>query len=156
MKATVATAPVKEAASRKGSQGTRAWSPRAVTAKAPSAAPPETPRMYGSASGFRRIAWKTAPAAPRAAPVMAASRMRGSRTRRIIAAAVAASPWPAALPGPPEAGPGGSRSRSVKPLLPRLEQTAIAAARAASRRPIDTAMRLEVKGGMGGAILAQT
>ncbi len=50
----------------------------------PTAAPFETPRMNGSASGFRNIAWKLAPETESAAPTRTPSKMRGSRSSKII------------------------------------------------------------------------
>ena len=46
---------------------------------APSEAPDEMPRMYGSASGFLTMACITTPQRPRAAPTAAPSTSRGSR-----------------------------------------------------------------------------
>ena len=53
----------------------------------PSAAPPETPRMNGSASGFRSSAWKITPADASELPTSTASTTRGSRTRHTMSAA---------------------------------------------------------------------
>ena len=61
--------------------------PIMTTAIAPTAAPPETPRMYGSANGFRSRTWNTAPAMESIPPTRAARATRGRRTsRRIVAA----------------------------------------------------------------------
>ena len=49
---------------------------------APSAAPPETPRTPGSASGLRVTAWTSVPARARAAPARSAARTRGTRVSR--------------------------------------------------------------------------
>ena len=50
----------------------------------PTAAPLETPRMNGSASGLRNIAWKLAPDTDRAAPTRMPSRMRGRRRSKTM------------------------------------------------------------------------
>src|SRR3989339_244652 len=51
---------------------------------APKVPPLEMPRMYGSASGFISIAWKTAPAIDSPPPTAIAKRMRGRRISKII------------------------------------------------------------------------
>ncbi len=56
---------------------------------APSAAPPDVPITYGSASGFLKRAWKRTPAADSAAPIRAAVTTRGNRTSSTIVASVA-------------------------------------------------------------------
>ncbi len=53
--------------------------PATIASVAPSAAPPETPRTYGSASGFRKTAWNAAPTEASPAPATAPRRTRGSR-----------------------------------------------------------------------------
>src|SRR5438876_6760047 len=51
----------------------------------PSAAPPETPSAYGSASGLRSRPWKSTPALASAAPTMAAPATRGRRIAKKMA-----------------------------------------------------------------------
>src|SRR3989475_12480051 len=51
---------------------------------APRAAPLETPRMYGSARGFRSRAWSATPTAAKQAPTRKANRTLGSRTSSTI------------------------------------------------------------------------
>ena len=68
--------------------GNRA-NPAAVAIDAPHAAPPETPRMNGSASGLRSSVWNVTPATASVAPTSAASSARGSRIPMRIARAVA-------------------------------------------------------------------
>src|SRR2546425_8466868 len=51
---------------------------------APRAAPLETPRMYGSARGFRSRAWSATPTAAKLAPTRKANRTLGSRTSSTI------------------------------------------------------------------------
>ena len=65
---------------------------RAVTA--PSAAPPETPSKYGSASGLRNTAWKVTPDKLRAAPTNPASNARGKRICQMITCSTSdPGPW---------------------------------------------------------------
>src|SRR5262245_58550037 len=65
--------------------------PNTITTIAPSDAPADTPSVNGVASGFRSKAWKTTPAAARAAPTSAPAITRGSRaTNRICASALSA------------------------------------------------------------------
>src|SRR5262245_22325774 len=128
--AIVNAAPANAAAGRTGREGASAVSPAAVAANAPRAAPPDTPRMYGSASGLRRIAWKTAPAAPNAAPAIAARSRRGSRSLRIVVEA--SSP----LNNPP----------SPTPLLPIAAPATRVARRAATRSARDPTRRRVVSG----------
>jgi len=59
--------------------------PKAYATTAPTAAPPDTPRRYGSASGFRNDPWSAAPLAPRPAPTSAPRITRGSLRSLTIA-----------------------------------------------------------------------
>src|SRR5215831_4424221 len=69
-----ATAPAKAPA------GTiQAKAPSSIAVKAPTAAPPDTPSTYGSASGFLSSTWSSAPASASAPPVANAATARGSR-----------------------------------------------------------------------------
>ena len=78
---TSAIAAVAPAKAAMGSvQGTAKPMPVTVTATAPTAAPPETPNTYGSASGLRRSAWKVQPLIPSAPPTSAARAARGRRS----------------------------------------------------------------------------
>src|SRR3954470_13813925 len=86
---TAATPPANAARVITGSRVT----PRVKAGTSPTAAPPETPSRYGSASEFRNAPWSTAPLAPRPAPTSAPSRTRGSLRSRTIAMAVG-SPVP--------------------------------------------------------------
>src|SRR3970040_1808511 len=52
---------------------------RSLAVMAPTAAPPETPRMYGSASGLRRRAWNATPGGERGPPTRAPRRALGTR-----------------------------------------------------------------------------
>ncbi len=54
--------------------------PNTMTAKAPTAAPDDTPMTPGSASGLPNTPCISAPAQPSAAPTRTASRTRGKRT----------------------------------------------------------------------------
>src|SRR3990172_4646642 len=72
---------------------------RSLAVIAPTAAPPETPRMYGSASGLRRRAWNATPEEERAPPTSAPRRALGSRSVRTTRAAVSpAGPPPRECP----------------------------------------------------------
>src|SRR5439155_6666273 len=51
---------------------------------APRAAPLDTPRMYGSARGFRSRAWSATPTAAKLAPTRKANRTLGKRTSSTI------------------------------------------------------------------------
>ena len=53
---------------------------------APSPAPPESPSRYGSASGFRIMAWSAAPHTARLPPTQKASSTRGARRSRTMTA----------------------------------------------------------------------
>lgn len=55
---------------------------------APTAAPLETPRIYGSAKGFLRRAWKVTPETERPAPTKPARMARGKRRERMIACSI--------------------------------------------------------------------
>src|ERR1700693_4475685 len=70
-----------------------AVNPSAKTITAPTAAPPDTPSRYGSASGFRSDPWSAAPLAPSPAPTSAPSITRGSLKSRTMAMTVG-SPRP--------------------------------------------------------------
>jgi hypothetical protein len=59
---------------------------------APIAEPPEMPRIYGSASGFRRRAWKTRPPRERVAPTRAARSTRGKRICQTIVFSMESAP----------------------------------------------------------------
>ncbi len=54
-----------------------------IAIQAPNAAPAEIPSVYGSASGFKRIPWKTAPDTDRAPPTAAQVSILGSLTSMI-------------------------------------------------------------------------
>jgi hypothetical protein len=54
--------------------------PRRMATTAPSAPPPDTPRVYGSASGFLRMAWNTTPHTASDAPTMPAVMTLGRRS----------------------------------------------------------------------------
>src|SRR5258708_5327678 len=56
---------------------------KVIARTAPSAAPVETPRVNGVASGFRRRPWKTTPAEPKSAPTQAPASVRGSRAAEV-------------------------------------------------------------------------
>ena len=56
-----------------------AVSPLTMTSAAPTPAPPEIPRMNGSASGLRRIAWNTMPDSASEAPTVIAASIRSRR-----------------------------------------------------------------------------
>src|SRR5579859_5597130 len=58
--------------------------PARIAAVAPSSAPPDTPSVYGSASGLRRSAWSAVPTVASPAPVVAARATRGRRARTTI------------------------------------------------------------------------
>ncbi len=105
--------------------------PAPIANTAPTAAPPETPSTYGSASGFLRSAWNVAPARPKAPPTSAASTARGSRRSRVIATAIG-SP----LPESPSHTP-----LHPSPTAPKRRLMAIAAT-TASTKPANTAPRL--------------
>ena len=87
----------------------RAPVPRLSTAAAPRAAPPDTPRRAGSARGFRRRAWRSAPARARAAPTSAAKRARGRRSSQRMGQAAGSS---ASAQG--RRGTGPSRSAALR------------------------------------------
>src|SRR3972149_6567544 len=63
-----------------GRRGEASADRKRATVSAPTAAPPETPRMYGSASGLRSNAWKATPEEARAPPTRAPRRGPGSRS----------------------------------------------------------------------------
>src|SRR5947209_6253914 len=77
--------------------------PSSIAASAPAAAPPETPRMAGSASGFLRSTWSSAPASARSPPQANPASALGARTPQTISRAIS-SPRPrsasASCPGP--------------------------------------------------------
>jgi len=58
--------------------------PQTTAIIAPRPAPLDMPNIYGSAKGLRKRAWKTTPLHARAAPTIAPSRIRGTRTRTNI------------------------------------------------------------------------
>jgi len=58
--------------------------PASMPIIAPMAEPPEMPRMYGSARGFLRSAWKTSPPRESVAPTRAARSTRGKRILQIM------------------------------------------------------------------------
>src|ERR1035437_9014476 len=80
----------------------------ATAVTAPTAAPPETPRRYGSASGLRSVACSAAPLKPSPAPITMPSAIRGRRSVCTIAMAFA-SPLPKSadqtVPGASDTGP---------------------------------------------------
>ena len=63
-----------------------AAAPASIAPSAPTAAPPEMPRMYGSASGLRSSTCISAPASASRPPTANAASARGSRNSRTIAA----------------------------------------------------------------------
>ena len=68
--------------------------PKRIAAAAPVEAPPETPRMYGSASMLRTIACSAAPLIARHAPTAAPISTLGTRTDQTIASAAGAAAPP--------------------------------------------------------------
>src|SRR5699024_7656515 len=72
--------------------------PKRIAAAAPVEAPPETPRMYGSASRLRTIACSAAPLIARQAPTAAPISTRGTRTDQTIASADGSAVLGAASP----------------------------------------------------------
>ena len=72
--------------------------PRRTAEVAPRDAPAEMPRMYGSASGFFTIACMMTPQVARPAPMIAASRRRGSRSSHTMSCT---GPLPAVSMGVP-------------------------------------------------------
>jgi hypothetical protein len=58
--------------------------PLMIIIPAPRLAPEETPKMYGEASGFRRMDWQTAPLMARQPPAKNASSALGSRKSHTI------------------------------------------------------------------------
>ena len=62
----------------------KAPSPNMIAAVAPSDAPEEMPKMYGSASGFFTIACMMTPQTESPMPVSTASTMRGRRSSQMM------------------------------------------------------------------------
>ena len=60
--------------------------PVAIPTIVPSVAPLESPISVGSANGFLKIPWASAPAIAIAAPITTAPRARGKRTSQTVAA----------------------------------------------------------------------
>jgi hypothetical protein len=81
----VRRAPTKET---RGRPEEAVLNPIMMAAIAPTAAPLETPRMYGSARGFLRRACKIAPDTERPAPTKPANKALGNRRERMIARSV--------------------------------------------------------------------
>ena len=71
-----------------------ATAPSSIAVSAPTAAPPETPSTYGSASGLRSNTCNSAPAIASEPPVANAANARGSRSSCTIVRGIA-SPRPA-------------------------------------------------------------
>ncbi len=86
--ATKRPAPANAVRKTSGMPATLAPKPRAMATLAPSAPPPETPRVKGSARGFRKSAWSAAPTIESEAPTSIARRTRGMRNRKKIVRAV--------------------------------------------------------------------
>src|SRR3954447_1322992 len=104
-----------------------------MASAAPSAAPDDVPRTYGSASGLRTIPWNVAPATARPAPTSAAVRTRGSRSSQTIVS-VAAGHWP------PRSSPNArfrmTPSVSVGPIAIDPTVTAATSATTSSATPM--------------------
>ena len=66
--------------------------PKKSVITAPTEAPDDTPRVYGSASGFFSSPWKAAPEIASDAPTSPASTTRGIRIFHKIFVAVASAP----------------------------------------------------------------
>src|SRR5262245_23959702 len=100
-RATPKTAATVPSAPRKAARGTtgETGSAPAMSAIAPAtAAPADTPRRWGSASGFPSIACNDAPEEASAPPTTAPSRTRGSRVRkRMTKSGVPSPPGPSAV-----------------------------------------------------------
>ena len=104
------------------------WSRCSTTAATdPVAAPLDTPRMNGSASGFRSSAWNVMPESANAAPHSAASTTRGARRPRTMAR-VRSSPSP-------------SSARTMSPVERPTAPIRIAISTAAIRSSASSAMR---------------
>jgi hypothetical protein len=65
-----------------GTPATRAPKPKAIAMLAPSAPPPDTPNVKGSASGLRNSACSEAPTIASDAPTIPAINTRGRRKRK--------------------------------------------------------------------------
>ena len=75
-----------------GRSGDASADRKRATVSAPTAAPPDTPRIYGSASGLRSSAWKATPEEARAPPTRAPRSARGSRSDNRTRAGVSSAP----------------------------------------------------------------
>jgi hypothetical protein len=86
--ASVNTSTVDASAPPSAAGVTSGAAPASMAPSAPTAAPPEMPRMYGSASGLRRSTCINAPESASKAPTANAASARGSRNSRTMAEAV--------------------------------------------------------------------
>jgi len=122
---TAPSAPKKAATETKVKPKMLTWMGSISAMVAPSAAPPDVPMMYGSAIGFRRSPWKTAPAVPSAPPTRMAVNTRGIRICQMMVSAE-----------PPDAAPVSleARARKTSPSGSDTEPMAVAKTTAASSR----------------------
>src|SRR5215510_8492721 len=134
-----ATAPAKPKAASPRASTTPCPSPETWATTTPKAAPPETPRMEGSASGFRVRAWKPAPATASAPPARTAAAMRGSRMLSTTARSVPPEgPRPAIRSSTARGGTAAAPTRS--------DPSATAISTAARPPQVHASLALEVIG----------
>ncbi len=93
-----AMAPTKASALTMPSWNAARLTGRRMPMAAPSAAPDDVPRTYGSARGLRTMPWNVAPAIARPAPTTAAVSTRGSRSSQTIVSVAGVQVLPRSSP----------------------------------------------------------